>query len=144
MPTPTLRSRHLAGLVVLVLLVLTGCLSPQEQSALKMLNDARSSAGIAPLAVDDDATKKAQAWAVKLAAEQRLSHSNVAAGIGGAWQSLGENVASSSTVEGLHRVLMSSPDHRSRLLDAGFTHVGIGIARGDNGKLYTVQVFVSR
>lgn len=144
MPTPTLRPRHLAGLAVLVLLVLTGCLSPQEQSALTMLNNERARVGVAPLAADDDATEKAQQWALRLASEQRLSHSNVAAGIDGSWQSLGENVAAAKTVEDLHRVLMGSAGHRARLLDGRFTHVGIGIARGADGKLYTTQVFVRR
>ena len=143
MPSPTLRLRHLAGLAVLVLLV-TGCLSPQERSAFDRINAERARVGVAPLAVDGDATEKAQQWAVKLAAEQRLSHSNVAAGIDGAWRSLGENVAAAATVEDLHRILMSSAGHRARLLDARFTHVGIGIARGGDGKLYTAQVFVSR
>ena len=144
MPFPTLRLRHLAGLVVVVLFVLTGCLSPQEQSALNMLNDERARAGVGRLAVDDQAAKKAQQWAVKLAAEQRLSHSNVSAGISGNWQSLGENIAAANSVDELHRVLMGSSGHRARLLDSRFTHVGIGIARGADGKLYTAQVFVRR
>jgi uncharacterized protein YkwD len=127
-----------------LLLAVTGCLSPQERSALDRINAERARAGVAPLAEDGDATEKAQQWAVKLAAEQTLSHSNVAAGIGGYWDSLGENVAAAGSLEELHRILMSSAGHRARILDGGYTHVGIGIARGADGKLYTAQVFVNR
>jgi uncharacterized protein YkwD len=143
-PIPTLRSRRAWALVVLALFTLTGCLTRQEQSALDLLNQERARAGVAGLAVDDDAQEKAQAWAKKLAAEQQLSHSHVAAGIEGNWLRLGENVAAAGSVEELHRVLMSSADHRARLLDGRFTHVGIGISRAADGSLYTAQVFVSR
>lgn len=144
MPVSSLALRRVSALAVLAVLVLSGCLNEQERSALAMVNDERGRAGVAPLQTDADAQQKAEAWAAKMAREQRLSHSNVAAGINGGWRRLGENVAAAASVGDLHRVLMGSGSHRSRLLDGRFTHVGIGIARGADGKLYTAQVFVTR
>ena len=144
MPTTTLRLRRAWPLVILAIFTLTGCLSRQEQSSLALLNQERSQAGVTELKIDENAQQKAQAWASKLAAEQHLSHSNVAAGINGTWRRLGENVATGSSIESLHHTLMGSAGHRAQLLDGRFTHVGIGIARGADGRLYTAQVFVSR
>jgi hypothetical protein len=36
---------------------------------------------------------------------------------------------------------MNSPGHRANLLDGGFTHIGIGVARGPNGEVYITQNF---
>ena len=144
MPTSTLRPRRALALVAVTSIALTGGLTRQEQSALTLLNEERSRAGLPALSVDEDAQAKAHAWAEKLAGEQSLSHSNMAAGIEGSWRLLGENVAMGGSIDGLHQALMGSAGHRARLLDSRFTHVGIGIARGADGKLYIAQVFVSR
>ena len=144
MPTTIVRSPRALAPLALVLLLLAGCLTDQEQSAGNLVNDERARAGVPALRVDGDAQAKAQAWAGKMAAERRLSHSNMAAGIGGTWTRLGENVATGSSVAEMHQALMSSPHHRARILDAGYTHAGIGIAKGADGRLYTAQVFITR
>ena len=144
MPTTIVRSRRALAPLTLALLLLAGCLTDQEQSAAQLVNDERAGAGLRTLQVDDDAQAKAQSWARKMAAEQQLSHSNMAAGIDGRWSRLGENVAAGSSVVEMHRALMSSSGHRARILDGGYTHVGIGIAKGADGRLYTAQVFITR
>jgi len=143
-PTTIVRSRRALAPLALALLLLAGCLTDQEQSAANLVNDERARAGIAALHVDDDAQAKAQSWARKMAAEQELSHSSMAAGIDGRWTRLGENVAAGSSVAEMHQALMSSAGHRARILDGGYTHVGIGIAKGADGRLYSAQVFIAR
>lgn len=144
MPTTIVRSCRVLAPLSLVVLLLAGCLTDQEQEAGQLVNQERARAGLAALDLDEDAKAKAQSWAGKMAAAGMLSHSNLAAGIDGAWTRLGENVAMGSSVSEMHQMMMSSPEHRAQILNASFTHVGIGVAEGANGMLYTAQVFVSR
>lgn len=53
----------------------------------------------------------------------------------------GENVAHEDTVVRAHRALWASPSHRSNLLDARFTAMGIGIARDDDGSSWVCETF---
>jgi uncharacterized protein YkwD len=140
----TLRTRLALLLAVVALVGLSGCLSPDEQSLYDLLNAERSGAGLRYLDVDGDAQDKAQAWAQTLASEGRLAHSSLVAGIGGTWQRLGENVGSAGSIEELHRALMASAGHRTRILDGGYTHVGVGVAQDSSGRYYASQVFVRR
>lgn len=54
---------------------------------------------------------------------------------------LGENVAMGVSVEGAHRSLMESPPHRQNILDPRFSHLGIGIARGEDEMIYVTEGF---
>ncbi len=58
------------------------------------------------------------------------------------YQSRGENVAAASSTVRAHRALWSSPSHRSNLLDARFTRMGLGIAKGDDGRVFVTEIFV--
>ena len=53
----------------------------------------------------------------------------------------GENIARAADATVAHDALMQSPDHRANILSAGYTHVGIGVAR-DGRRLYVVQLFL--
>jgi uncharacterized protein YkwD len=54
---------------------------------------------------------------------------------------VGENVAHAATILAAHRTLHASPSHRLELLRAEYTHLGIGIARADDGSIYVCEVF---
>ena len=54
---------------------------------------------------------------------------------------IGENVAHASTVLAAHRALHASPSHRLELLRREYTHLGVGIARADDGTVYVCEVF---
>lgn len=54
---------------------------------------------------------------------------------------VGENVARGPTVLHAHRALYASPSHRLNLLRADYTHVGVGLARADDGTVYACEVF---
>lgn len=54
----------------------------------------------------------------------------------------GENLARGDTIEFAERSLMNSPKHRENILHKEFTHIGIGLARGDDGLLLVTQVFL--
>jgi uncharacterized protein YkwD len=63
------------------------------------------------------------------------------------WRALGENIALNESVPGAEAVFMKEPrfqnNHRSNILNANYTDVGIGIVQGPNGSLYITQDFAA-
>lgn len=57
------------------------------------------------------------------------------------WRAMGENLALHSSAENAHTALMNSTGHRANILNANFTHVGIGMVQGSKGQYYT-QIFI--
>jgi uncharacterized protein YkwD len=110
--------------------------------ALALLNRDRTSRGLPALAVRADAQAKAQAWATKLAGENRIYHSNLNQGITGCTTGVGENVASASSVSLAETILMDDPPHRDNILSTRWTGVGVGVAKSAAGYV-VVQVFVA-
>ncbi|MGA2982564.1 MAG: TonB family protein [Terriglobia bacterium] len=64
-----------------------------------------------------------------------------------AWRAFGENIAIYPSVRGAEAAFMNEPrfqhNHRSNILNANFTDVGIGIVQGANGSLYITQDFAA-
>ena len=62
------------------------------------------------------------------------------------WQASGENIAIYGTVRDAEGAFMNEPrfqhNHRSNILSANYTDVGIGIVQGADGSLYITQDFV--
>jgi uncharacterized protein YkwD len=62
------------------------------------------------------------------------------------WRSTGENIAKCRDVAEAEEIFMSEPkfqqNHRANILNANYTQVGIGIARGPDGTLYITQEFI--
>jgi uncharacterized protein YkwD len=59
-------------------------------------------------------------------------------------KAVGENVAHAPNVRLAHRTLHASPSHRINLLRSDYTHLGIGVARADDGTVYVCEVFAAR
>jgi uncharacterized protein YkwD len=61
------------------------------------------------------------------------------------WLSIGENIAKVDDVARAEAMFMDEPkferNHRGNILNPNYTHVGIGIARGQDGLLYITQEF---
>lgn len=110
--------------------------------ALSLLNRDRTSRGLPALPVRADAQAKAQAWAEKLAADGRLSHSNLSQGLTQCYSGVGENVAMAPSVTHAEQILMDDPPHRANILATKWTAAGVGVAR-TNGGYVVVQVFVT-
>lgn len=111
-----------------------------------LVNGARSSAGLAPLAHDPGLAGVAQAWAERMAANGTMSHNpSTGAQIPGGWSSWGENVAWSSdpSPSGLHASLMGSSGHRANILSSTFTSIGVGYATDAAGGAYVAEVFAA-
>lgn len=85
----------------------------------------------------------AQRQAERMAEQQRMFHQNLRTVLRkcGA-RAVAENVAYGFTRPKPNvRAWMNSPGHRRNLLSRGYTRLGIGVAKGEDGRFYTVQVF---
>ena len=107
-----------------------------------MVNEARGSAGVGALALNDRLSQIAQDHSQRLAREGRLLHHECLGCTyrGAAWQIMGENVGTGSGIAAVHREMMESAGHRENILRKGFDRVGIGIVRAD-GLVWVTEVF---
>jgi uncharacterized protein YkwD len=120
----------------------TSCLSNSvavESAAL--INSERGSAGLGLLAQDQTLNAKAEAWAAKMAAAGKASHSDLSQDSGTNWTRIAENVGKAGSVAEMHQLFMQSPEHRDSILNSGYTRFGTGVAVA-NGQYFVVQVFV--
>jgi uncharacterized protein YkwD len=139
---PPKKHRIVAVLAVLVsLAILTGCLNTAQSKVLSELNIDRKAYGLRTLGTQADAQRKAQAWAEKLARENRLYHSTLSSGIKVRWCSIGENVGYGPTVGAIEDAYMASAGHRANILNTKWNGVGVGYAKNGN-RTFTVQVFI--
>jgi uncharacterized protein YkwD len=142
------RLRPFVGLIAVlaVLLGAAACMPAEERTFLDRTNALRASQGVRPLAEQDVLTSKAEAWAQHMAATGQLAHSQLTAGLSSLpWTALAENVGVSAptgdTLLSLHEAFAASPTHRRNLLDARFTHMGVGVARSADGRVWVAEVF---
>lgn len=116
-----------------------------------LLNQARASEKLAPLASDRVLDELAQAHADAMQRSNRLAHD---LGQGDAYirvspelpdaALIGENIAHATNARAAHRALWWSPAHRQNLLRREYTHVGIGVARGPDGDVWVCQLFAAQ
>lgn len=144
--------RRLTLVALVVLFALLGVLVPAapaladptaslELQLGQLINDERARVGAPPLQVDVRLTGGARAWSRVLSGTGQLAHDpNLERALPAGVRSWSENVGqttSSNPVAALHGAFMDSPRHRTNLLDADFTEVGVGIAQGANGTFVT-------
>lgn len=107
----------------------------------RLLNQARADAGLPPLAEHEDLVAAAQAQARSMADAGDLTHNpTLGKGIEG-WAKLGENIGRAGSVASTHKALMGSAPHRANILEAAYTHVGVGVVVRD-GTVWVAQVFM--
>jgi len=112
---------------------------------LSLINNFRSSNGVAPAVTAGDATAKAQAHANEMAAAGSLFHSSdLASGIQPGWRGIGENVGVSYSLSQVESMLEASTPHRSTMLNGLYNQVGVGVAHGADGRIYVTEIFVGR
>lgn len=124
-------------------------LAQQEAEAVRLLNLDRKKKGLQPLASDPQLAKVARNHAIDMVKRGYFDHTNLqgqspfdrlnANGI--AFNAAAENIGQNTSVPELQSAWMASPGHRTNILTPGYTHVGIGLAAGEDGLLYGVQVF---
>lgn len=117
---------------------------------LTLLNQERQKQDLAPVVLDVIMDNTAIAHSKDMALRGFFAHVNpdgndpnaryrARGGVG----SVGENIVIEDQVDAAHRQLMASPGHRANILQAGVTHVGIGVYFY-KGRYYICQLFQSR
>ena len=116
---------------------------------LDLVNQERTSRGIAPLVADPALERVARLKAQDMIDNGYFDHTSPtygspfdmmkAAGINYGYA--GENLAGAPSVDSAHQNLMNSPGHKANILNTNYTHVGIGVVDGGPyGKMF-VQEF---
>ncbi len=148
--TGRLRRPLVAAFFLVVALILLGSANPagasessDEQDFLRLLNQARTSAGLPALVSDAGLAATSRTWSATMATQGRISHATdlgqVAANIEPAWRKIGENVGVGYDAQGLHNAFMNSPGHRDNIMGSGYNRVGIGVVHRDGKTWVTVR-----
>ena len=126
-------------------------LATDERNAVELLNQDRKKKGLKPLNIDARLTQTARAHAADMVRKDYFDHVNLegqtpfdrmtANHI--AYRAAGENIATGADVAGLEKSWMNSPKHRDNILNASYTHVGVGLCADGTGQLYGVQLFAA-
>lgn len=116
-----------------------------QQQVLELVNQERTKRGLKPLTMDTCLRDRAaQEWSENMARQRRMYHqpmSQITRKCPGN-RYVGENVAMGYTSpEAVMRGWMNSSGHRSNILRSGYTKIGVGVAKGSDGRLYWTQVF---
>lgn len=135
------RVGALALVLALVVAALSGCLDNNQLYGQRRVNNSRAASGLSSLPIHAQAQAKAQAWANRLARENRLYHSTLSDGITARWCGLAENVGYGATSQSVHEAFMNSSGHRANILGRSWNGVGVGVARNGD-RAYVVHVFI--
>jgi uncharacterized YkwD family protein len=121
-------------------------LSADEAYILEQVNAARAQAGLRALKIDFRLVETARAKSQDMVDNGYFGHTSPSMGspfdqirrAGISYRYAGENIAGSSTAQRAFQMWMQSPGHRANILNANFTHIGIGVAQGSPyGKILT-------
>ncbi len=119
-----------------------------DDAMLRMINAARASEALSPLARDATLDRLARVHSEEMLKARLVAHDvgtgDPAARMRAAGVSAhvaGENVAAASTVENAHRTLWASPSHRGNLLLEQYSHVGVAVVRAPDGTVWVTEMF---
>lgn len=108
------------------------------------INSLRASKGLPALQVSGSLVGMARAWTEQMAAAGQISHNpNLATQVVDAWTKLGENVGVGYEVGQLMDAFIASPAHYDNLVDPAWTHVGVGVTLGSDGRIFTTHNFMT-
>ncbi len=121
----------------------------QERIMIELVNDVRIANGLSSLKIDDQLTDIARMKARDMISNNYFDHYSPTYGSpftmmkdqGVKYLLAGENLASSRTVQKGFEGLMNSPEHKENIMDNRYDSIGVGIIKGNTGKLMIVQLF---
>lgn len=110
------------------------------------INAERSSRGLAQLAVQSPIAATSCSWNHHMRDNATLAHDPNLVGAANqaapTWQHVGENVGVGFNIGELHAAFMNSPGHRKNILDPTYTHIGVCVDTGGDGRIWTTHRFV--
>jgi uncharacterized protein YkwD len=114
---------------------------PREQELFTYINNERSAAGLATLALSSKLSRMARNHSQHMAAERNLYHSCLRCRFQGRrWSVLGENVGFGGSVLEVHQRFMSSDVHRRNILGGAYRRVGVGVV-GRGRRVWVTEIF---
>src|SRR5437868_2218399 len=115
----------------------------EEARFVDLTNQLRVNHGLQPLASSGTLVSIARRWSSNMAAAGAISHNmNLPNEVSLAWEKLGENVGTGSTVDSIQNAFINSPHHYENLVDPSYNYVGIGVV-DSGGKIYVTVDFMA-
>jgi uncharacterized protein YkwD len=116
----------------------------EERELRTYINQARDSRGARKLGMRSFLIRAARRHSRWMADTEQLVHSSdLASYVGNRdWNVIGENIGVGPSMEVLHDAFMDSPPHRRNALDRRYEHVGVGMALGDDGRIWVTVLFL--
>ena len=120
---------------------------------LRLVNQERAKVNLAPLKNHNNLAKVAEAKSKDMRDKKYFDHISPTYGTPGAmvkkfnisYTMLGENIAvGQTTPKAVVDSWMKSPGHKANILNARYTHIGIGYAEGGSWKYYWTQLFLKQ
>ena len=121
-----------------------------EQEVIRLVNQIRAENGLKALTYDWELSRVARYKSQDMKDNNYFSHTSPVYGspfqmiknFGISYRSAGENIAKGyATPQAVVNGWMNSSGHRANILNAGYTHIGVGYVSGGN---YWTQMFISR
>lgn len=121
-----------------------------EQEVVNLTNAERTKAGLAPLQIDTKLMAAAREKSQDMQSNNYFSHTSPTFGspfdrmkaLGISYKAAGENIAKGQrTPQEVVQAWMDSPGHRANILNANFTHIGVGYVKTGN---YWTQQFIKK
>jgi uncharacterized protein YkwD len=124
-----------------------------EELLLEAVNRDRKQAGVPPVSWDEPLARVARVYSAEMAETELVDHRSRRSGnaadrvrrAGARADIVLENVARANSIADAQRSFMSSPGHRSNVLDRGVTRMGAGVVMrrepGGVHSLYVTQLF---
>jgi uncharacterized YkwD family protein len=128
-------------------------LNAYEQKVVDLVNAERQRNGLQPLKVDLELAKVARLKSADMRDKNYFSHQSPTYGspfemmkqFGISYKYAGENIAAGQkTPEDVVKAWMNSSGHRANILNANYTHIGVGYVNGGSYGSYWTQLFVGR
>lgn len=121
-----------------------------EQEVIRLVNEIRTRNGLKSLTYDWELARVARYKSQDMKDNQYFSHTSPVYGspfqmikdFGISYRSAGENIAKGySTPQAVVNGWMNSSGHRANILNAGYTHIGVGYVSGGH---YWTQMFLAK
>lgn len=121
-----------------------------EQEVIRLVNEIRQKNGLKALSYDWELSRVARFKSQDMKDNRYFAHNSPVYGtpfqmirnFGISFRSAGENIARGySTPQAVVNGWMNSSGHRANILNAGYTHIGVGYVSGGN---YWTQMFIGK